>query len=143
MFSVNTQRHAEAVADAIEAVGADVWNLVEVESCQMLRRVLELISQDGGSSSSSSSNSDGQSGPLLPYLVKGKDSATRQQVAGMGHAAVAVWCGCFGLVWLFGVVVWCGCGCSCGCVLRLSLCHHCHESKVELLGLVSEVVHAF
>lgn len=60
------EAHIKRVGDFLATLDADVLSLNEVENCGVLRRVIELI---GGKNS------------LKPYLIKGVDTATRQNVA--------------------------------------------------------------
>ena len=60
------QTHLVRVAEEVAALDADVLNLVEVEGCFMLQRLLEALPP-------------AQRERLTPFVIKGSDSATRQQ----------------------------------------------------------------
>ena len=61
------QTHLVQVAEEVAALDADVLNLVEVEGCFMLQRLLAALPP-------------AQRERLAPFVIKGSDSATRQQV---------------------------------------------------------------
>ena len=60
------QTHLVRVAEEVAALDADVLNLVEVEGCFMLQRLLAALPL-------------AQRERLTPFVIKGSDSATRQQ----------------------------------------------------------------
>lgn len=63
---MRVQAHVEAVARAVASLGADIVNLNEVEGCSILSRLVEEPALAGAG--------------LVPYVVEGRDSSTRQQV---------------------------------------------------------------
>jgi len=58
-------KHLDSIAKVIEQMNADIVNIVEVENCGVLQMVINKIGAQSG---------------YLPYLVKGTDTATGQNV---------------------------------------------------------------
>jgi exonuclease III len=57
--------HLERVASVVRQLNPDVLNFVEVDNCDTLRNVIALVGEEYG---------------YKPYLIKGKDTYTRQNV---------------------------------------------------------------
>jgi len=72
--SQEAQEHLSNIADIISYLDADIVNLVEVQDCNVLNQLIAQVDSVRASQGVMASG-------YLPYLVKGTDTATQQNVA--------------------------------------------------------------